>query len=158
MHLTKKYPQHSSIIWPVGLNGWKLVYEVSGCGFKSPCCHLETSNIVPVSSKEFLDIHATIECRFPLKHLSDMIRRYSHFTRFVYSLKIKWSLNLRFTNVKRKFVSLNPDKYLTRTASYIFNNLSKIWTGESVSWLEDWFFDPMQKHAQTIRRQQPVSF
>ena len=100
MHLTKKYPQHSSIIGPVGLNGWKLVYEVSGCGFKSPCCHLETSNIVPVSSKEFLDIHVTIECRFPLKHLSDMIRRYTHFTRLftVWKLNHLWIYDSRMLN------------------------------------------------------------
>ena len=31
---------------------------------------------MPVSSKEFLDIQATIECRFTLKHLRDMIITY----------------------------------------------------------------------------------
>ena len=36
-----------------------------------------TSDIAPVSSKEFLDIHATIECRFTLKRVRDMIRTYS---------------------------------------------------------------------------------
>ena len=30
--------------------------------------------ISPVSSKEFLDIQATIECGFALKHVRDMIR------------------------------------------------------------------------------------
>ena len=34
MHCTDKYSQHSSIIWPVWLNGWVFVYEVSGCMFK----------------------------------------------------------------------------------------------------------------------------
>ena len=29
-----------SIIWPVWLNGWVFVYELSGCGFESHCCHL----------------------------------------------------------------------------------------------------------------------
>ena len=29
-----------SIIWPVWLNGWVFVYELSGCGFESSCCHL----------------------------------------------------------------------------------------------------------------------
>ena len=32
---------------------------------------------MPVSSKEFLDIHATIECGFTLKHVHDMIRTYN---------------------------------------------------------------------------------
>ena len=39
MHCTDKYSQHSSIIWPVWLNGWVFVYELSGCGFKSSCSH-----------------------------------------------------------------------------------------------------------------------
>ena len=40
MHQTDEYSQHSSIIWPVWLNGWVLVYELSGWGFESRCCHL----------------------------------------------------------------------------------------------------------------------
>ena len=35
IHHTDKYSQHSSIIWPVLLNGWVFVYELSGWGFKS---------------------------------------------------------------------------------------------------------------------------
>ena len=35
--------------------------------------YVQTIAIAPVSSKEFLDIHATIECRFTLKRVSDMI-------------------------------------------------------------------------------------
>ena len=31
--------EHSNI-WPVWLNGWVFVYELSGCGFESSCCHL----------------------------------------------------------------------------------------------------------------------
>ena len=34
-------------------------------------------DIAPVSSKEFLDIQATIECGFTLKRVRDMIRTYS---------------------------------------------------------------------------------
>ena len=40
MHHTDKCSQHSSIIWPVRLNGWVFAYELSGCGFKSSCSHL----------------------------------------------------------------------------------------------------------------------
>ena len=37
MHYTGKYSQHSSITWPVWLNGWVFIYELSGFGFKSHC-------------------------------------------------------------------------------------------------------------------------
>ena len=40
LHCTDKYLQHSSIIWPVWLNVWVLVYEIIGCGFKSCWSHL----------------------------------------------------------------------------------------------------------------------
>ena len=40
MHRIDNSSQHSSIIWPVGLNGWVFVYERNGCGFQSCCCHL----------------------------------------------------------------------------------------------------------------------
>ena len=36
------------------------------------------NHFAPVSSKEFLDIRATIECRFTLKRVRDMTRTYSH--------------------------------------------------------------------------------
>ena len=34
-------------------------------------------DFAPASSKEFLDIHATIECGFTLKRVRDMTRTYS---------------------------------------------------------------------------------
>ena len=34
MNRTDKYSQHSPIIWPVWLNGWVFVYELSDCGFE----------------------------------------------------------------------------------------------------------------------------
>ena len=37
MQHTDKYSQHSSIIWPVWLNGSVLVYKLSGCGLQSRC-------------------------------------------------------------------------------------------------------------------------
>ena len=36
-----KYSQHSSIIWPVWLNGWVLVCKLSCCGFESSYSHLK---------------------------------------------------------------------------------------------------------------------
>ena len=43
----------------------------------SPVAVTYTSDFVPVSGKEFLDIQATIECGFTLKRIRDMIRTYS---------------------------------------------------------------------------------
>ena len=37
---------------------------------------LETSDFAPASSKEFLDIQATIECGFTLKRIHDLTRTY----------------------------------------------------------------------------------
>ena len=45
MDRTCKYSQHSSIIWPVWINGWVFVYELSGCGFESSCSHLNDKHI-----------------------------------------------------------------------------------------------------------------
>ena len=42
MHRTDKFSQHSSIIWPVLLNGWVFVYELSGCVFESRYSDLES--------------------------------------------------------------------------------------------------------------------
>ena len=41
MHHTDKYSQHCSINWPVLLNGWVFVYELSGCELESTCSHLK---------------------------------------------------------------------------------------------------------------------
>ena len=40
MHHKDKYSQHSSIIWPVWLNDWVFVYELSACGFEPSCSQL----------------------------------------------------------------------------------------------------------------------
>ena len=48
-----------------------------------PCVELEVSQLcshsdfAPASSKEFLDIQATVECGFTLKRVRDMTRTYS---------------------------------------------------------------------------------
>ena len=47
MNRKDKYSQHSSIIWPVWLNGWVFVYELSGCGFESSCSHLVSWHVIP---------------------------------------------------------------------------------------------------------------
>ena len=43
----------------------------------SPVAVIQPSDFTPASSKEFLDIQATIECRFTLKRVRDITRRYT---------------------------------------------------------------------------------
>ena len=43
----------------------------------NPVSGTQTSDMVPTSSKEFLDIQAAIECGFTLKRVHDMIRAYT---------------------------------------------------------------------------------
>ena len=45
----------------------------------SPAAVTKTSDIKTVSSKEFLDIQANIECGFTLKRARDMIITYSQY-------------------------------------------------------------------------------
>ena len=55
------------------------------------------SDIAPVSSKEFLEIQATIECGFTMKRVRDMIRAYSQMHRIdKYSQQnsIIWSVSI----------------------------------------------------------------
>ena len=54
----------------------------------NPVAVSETSDIAPVSSNEVLNIQATIEWRFTLKHIRDMIITYSQFKACIcYSIK-----------------------------------------------------------------------
>ena len=66
MHRTDNYSQHISVVWPVWLNGWVFVYQLTGCGFESHWYHLNLN-------KEFFDSQGIIQCRFILKHVRDMI-------------------------------------------------------------------------------------
>ena len=47
----------------------------------SPVAVTQTSDFAPASSKELLDIQATIECEFTLKLVRDIIRTYSEMQR-----------------------------------------------------------------------------
>ena len=49
--------------------------KLSGCGFEQVAVTY-TSDIAPVSSKEFHDNKATIECRFTIKRVRGTIRTY----------------------------------------------------------------------------------
>ena len=64
--LSDKNSEHSSIICSVWPNSWG----------STPVEATSPSEFAPASSKEFLDIQATIECRFTLKCVRDMTRTY----------------------------------------------------------------------------------
>ena len=80
MHHTDKYSQHNTIIWPVWLNGWVFVYELSGCGFESSCHHLNF-RFRACFQQGVPDIQATIECGFTLKRMREIIRTHSQMHR-----------------------------------------------------------------------------
>ena len=52
-------------------------------GEVTPVAVTSPSDFAPASSKEFLDIQATIECGFTLKRVRDMIKTYNYFLSFV---------------------------------------------------------------------------
>ena len=48
--------QHSSIIWPVWLNGWVFIYELSGCGLDCSCSHLLLHAPLSFKQVQFLNL------------------------------------------------------------------------------------------------------
>ena len=49
-----KINKHSSIIWPIWLNGWEFVYELSGCGFGCRCCHINSMDSCKLQLEKYL--------------------------------------------------------------------------------------------------------
>ena len=72
MHRMYKYLKHSSIIWPVWLNGWVFVYELSGHWFESHCCHLNPDGnyLFNVNSG-----NARTMCEYYLNHSNLLFQR-----------------------------------------------------------------------------------
>ena len=87
MHRPDKYSQHSSIICPVWINGWVLIYELSGCGFESRCSHLNIGKLF-----KFLNVWVLLSLNHFLAHYL------SHYLAHYYALEIKTSMvfNLDF--------------------------------------------------------------
>ena len=63
MPRTDKYSQHSSIIWPVWLNGSVFVYELSGCGFESSCSHLNKKKSGQVAPYDWNVLRTNLDIR-----------------------------------------------------------------------------------------------
>ena len=56
----------------------------------NPVAVTSPSDFAPASSKEFLDIQATIECEFTLKRVRDMIKTYSQLNGYVYDFSVDY--------------------------------------------------------------------
>ena len=52
----------------------------------SPVAVTLTSDFVPASSKEFLDVQTAVECRFTLKGVRDMTRAYRQISQYLLSI------------------------------------------------------------------------
>ena len=65
----------------------------------SPVAVTSPSDFEPASSKEFLDIQATIECGFTLKRVRDMTRTYSD---YCVKVQLKWSFLENCIDIIRK--------------------------------------------------------
>ena len=62
------------------VNRNKTIWLLQVC-YSLVCKHSAASDMVPVSSKEFLDIQATVECGFTLTLVHDMIKTYNQMHR-----------------------------------------------------------------------------
>ena len=79
----------------------------------SPVAVTSPSDFAPASSKEFLDIQATIECGFTLKRVRDMTRTYSLYIphvgmkKMTQSLFLALNLNVRVSAGKAKLIEMS---------------------------------------------------
>ena len=76
------------------------------------------SDIASVSSKEFLDIRATIECGFIVKRVRDMIRTYSQIILVLQGL-FKINVSWRLTNMVFQ-------KQITEKAAFVLKNTKDV--------------------------------
>ena len=93
-----------------------------------------TSDFAPASSKEFLDIQATIECGFTLKRVRDMARTYSQMNIMITiiivvpiksnMLDYAWIMYLYMSNGMKKVTSRKKSilirPFLTKFNAYKF--------------------------------------
>ena len=79
----------------------------------SPVAVTSPSDLAPASSKEFLDIQATIECGFTLKRVRDMTRTYRQFEReSIKELKENNDMILKKSDKGGGWVVMDRDYYI----------------------------------------------
>ena len=104
-----------------------------------------TSVIAPVSSREYLDIEGTIECRFTLKRVRDMITTYSQPKTSSYSTHRKHDIFVHSRNTLNYGVkSLKalgphtrnslPENIKSTISIFIFKDFTKKWFGSKCKW------------------------
>ena len=74
---TDKYSQHSSIIWPVWLNGRVFVYEQKWLWVRILLLPLKLQIWCLLRARSSLTSRQIIECSFNMKLVRDMIITYS---------------------------------------------------------------------------------
>ena len=90
----------------------------------SPVAVTSPSDFAPASSKEFLDIQATIECGFTLKRVRDMTRTYRHVDMLVH-IKIYKTIHLcNICNGKRIINSSAVCKLMKHMEYYAINMIA----------------------------------
>ena len=96
---------------------WLSVHELSGCGLESSYSQLD---FAPASSKEILDIQATIKCGFTLKRVSDVTKRYSHLKKeFFFNQLTNWLMMMMMMMMMNCFCGMvDRRKALSLIATY----------------------------------------
>ena len=134
-------------IWPVWLNGWGLRYELSGCGFKSRCCHLRKSMFLKYSFFEdvpFLSISRNVLETPSLDDIflgnftwsnssiliEDLIRWHKGLKCFwLITMLVKLEIKISLVSIKAILVKSVPHHILggsVRTGCYVYNSLVHI--------------------------------
>ena len=83
------------------------------CLGSSPVAVISPSDFAPASSKEFLDIQATVECGFTLKRVRDMTRTYSPID-FVFKDKAKFDVQNPIIGLLFEQITKNKKKEVVR--------------------------------------------
>ena len=75
----------------------------------SPVTVTSPSDFAPASSKEFLDIQATVECGFTLKRVRDMTRTYS--PKYQYLINKRQGVGINHFNDPEAFIEYSNDMH-----------------------------------------------
>ena len=108
MHYTEKYPQPSSISWPVSACNWAFVLLWVRVPLQS-----QIYDITPISSKVFFDIQVVTYCRFTL---NASMTWWKHTDIYVQSVLLPYQYPLRFNKdwyIVYWFIQSNLNNYDT---------------------------------------------
>ena len=146
-HRTDKYSQHSSIIWPIWLNGWVFVYELSGCTFESSCSHLNFrfrdcfEQRVPWHWRNYrVWIHSerrtwhdnNIQSNAPYRKI--LITQLNHLASLAKWLNVPWWIKWLWVRVQLQSLKFNISPFFGARSSLTFRQL-RVWIhSETRTW------------------------